>query len=103
MFAVIRTGGKQYRVEPDSIINIEKIKGEVGDDLMLSEVLLVDNGAEVKVGQPLVEGAAVNIVIMRHGRAKKLIAFKKIRRHGKQVKKGHRQSFTQVRVKNIVC
>lgn len=101
MFAVIKTGGKQYRVEPGSVISIEKIAGEVGDKIELNEVLLLNDGAEIKVGRPLVSGATVSLEIVNQTKGPKLKIFKKIRRHGKQLRKGHRQELTQVKVAAI--
>lgn len=103
MYAVIRTGGKQYKVAPGETLNIEKIIGGQGDMLDLNEVLLVDDGKSVKVGRPLVAGAVVKCEIVEQGRGPKLIIFKKTRRQGHQKKKGHRQSLTKVVVKEIVC
>ena len=103
MFAVVRTGGKQYRVEPGVLLNIEKIPGETGDIVELSDVLLLSDGAEVLVGQPKVSGAKVVIEVVRQSKGPKLTIFKKIRRKGHQLKKGHRQSLTRVRIKEIVA
>ncbi len=103
MYAVIRTGGKQYKVAPGEIINIEKITGDQGDTFDLNEVLLVDDGSNVTIGRPLVAGAMVKCEIVDQHRGPKLIIFKKTRRQGRQKKKGHRQSLTKVVVKEIVC
>ncbi len=101
MFAVLRTGGKQYCVEPGSQIEVEKLSGEVGETIELHEVLLVAKGKDIKIGQPLVEGASVAGKIVSQSRGDKKIIFKKIRRHGKQLKKGHRQSITKLEVETI--
>ena len=96
MFAVIRTGGKQYRVEPGATINVEKISGEVGEQIKLDDVLLYANGEDVRVGNPNVLGAGVNAEITDQKRGPKLVIFKKQRRQGKQLKKGHRQDMKDV-------
>lgn len=101
MFAVVRTGGKQYRVEQGSVFDVEKLSGEVGDAVEFDEVLLIADGENVKVGRPVVEGAKIAAEIVAQHRGPKAIIFKKIRRHGKQLTKGHRQYLTRVRVKEI--
>ena len=101
MYAVLRTGGKQYQVEAGMTLDVEKLSGEVGDTVKLAEVLLVCNDAQVSVGQPLVEGAAVIGQIVEQTKGPKVIAFKKIRRHGKRWTKGHRQCLTRVRITEI--
>jgi large subunit ribosomal protein L21 len=101
MFAVIRTGGKQYRVEPGATINVEKLTGDVGEKVTINDVLLYANGEDVRVGSPVVEGAGVQAEIVSHKRGPKLVIFKKLRRHGKQLKKGHRQDQTVLRIKDI--
>ena len=101
MFAVVRTGSKQHRVELGSIIEIEKIAGEVGEKIELSDVLLVGNGNDIKVGQPNVSGAVVSVEILEQKKAPKVLIFKKIRRHGYHLKKGHRQQLTRIKVTAI--
>lgn len=101
-FAIIKSGGKQYQVAPGMQLKIEKVSGEVGDTVSFNDVLLVADGTEAIVGKPYVTGATVNSKIVKHGKGKKLIIFKKIRRKGKQLKKGHRQQYTCVQVENIV-
>ncbi len=102
MYAVIRTGGKQYTVSPGDVVAIEKIPGEQGDKVNMTDVLLVDDGKEVKVGRPLVAGAAVTLeIVQQEAKGPKLIIFKKTRRQGHQKKKGHRQHLTKVLVKEI--
>ena len=103
MYAIIRTGGKQYQVAAGDTVRVEKLKGEVGDTIEISDVLLVADGDNVKVGQPLVEGAKVIARIAEQGRAKKILVFKKKRRKGYQVKNGHRQQFTALSIEEIAA
>jgi large subunit ribosomal protein L21 len=100
MFAVIRTGGKQYRVVADDVLTIEKLEGDVGSTLTLSEVLLV-GGDSPKTGLPLVAGASVEAEILEQGKGDKVIAFKKKRRKNTHRKRGHRQLFTKVKITAI--
>ena len=100
MFAVVRTGGKQYKVVQDEVLSIEKVAGEVGAALTLSEVLLI-GGETTKTGAPLVEGASVTAEILRQGKGEKVIAFKKKRRKNTHRKRGHRQSFTEIKITAI--
>ena len=101
MYAVIRTGGKQVRVEPGQAVRIEKIEGEVGQGVKLPEVLLVGADDEVKVGQPLVEGAQVSGTITAQARHPKIRVFKMKRRKGYRRTQGHRQPYTEVRIDSI--
>jgi large subunit ribosomal protein L21 len=101
MYAIVRTGGKQYQVEAGDTLRVEKLLGEVGDTLELSEVLLVVDGETVKIGQPMVDGAKVVAKIVEQGRHKKVIVFKKKKRKGYQVKKGHRQMYTALTIETI--
>ena len=94
MYAIVRTGGKQYQVEAGDTLRVEKLQGEVGDTVELDDVLLVVDGETVTIGQPVVEGAKVVAKVLEQGRHKKIIVFKKKRRQGYQVKKGHRQMYT---------
>lgn len=103
MYAVVKTGGKQYRVETGNVLDVEYIEGEVGTAVELSDVLLVSGDKGVKVGQPLVAGAKVRTSIVEQKRGPKLIIYKKIRRHGKRWKKGHRQELTRLRIEEIVA
>lgn len=98
MYAVIRTGGKQYCVEEGALLDVELLPAEVGSDIEFSEVLLISNGDEVIIGKPLVEGAVVNAQVVEQKKGPKKTIFKKIRRQGKQLKKGHRQNLTRVKV-----
>ena len=100
-YAVIRTGGKQYQVSAGSLLRVEKIDGNVGDSIELSDVLAVFDGDDMKIGQPTVEGASVTARIVEQGKAKKVIVFKKKRRKGYRVKRGHRQLYTALEVGGI--
>jgi large subunit ribosomal protein L21 len=101
MFAVIRTGGKQYRVAPEDVIKVEKVAGDPGEIVQFGEVLLV-GGDDVAVGAPTVAGASVAAEVLEQGRGPKVIAFKKRRRKNSRRKRGHRQEFTMVRVTEIL-
>ena len=100
-YAVIRTGGKQYRVAPGQIVRVERLVGEVGAPVEFTEVLLTDDDAAVRVGTPLVEGVRVRAEIVAQGRAKKILVFKKKRRKNYRRRRGHRQSITTLRVTEI--
>ena len=100
MFAVIRTGGKQYTVARDDVLTVEKLTGEVGAKLTLGEVLLL-GGEAPKAGAPLVQGASVEAEILEQGRGEKVVAFKKKRRKNTHRKRGHRQSFTKLKITAI--
>ena len=101
MYAVIKTGGKQYRVAPDDVLTIEKVAGEAGAIVEFAEVLML-SGEPAKVGTPGVAGAKVTAEIVKQGRAAKVIAFKKRRRKKSRRKRGHRQEQTTVRIKDII-
>lgn len=101
MYAIIRTGGKQYQVEAGDKLRVEKLEGEVGATVELDEVLLLVDGESVQIGRPVVEGAKVVATIIEQGRQKKVIVFKKKRRKGYQVKKGHRQFYTALNIDTI--
>ena len=102
MFAVVRTGGKQYKVAKDSVLTIESLAGDVGAKLTLGEVLLL-GGDALKTGAPLVSGASVQCEILEQGQGEKVIAFKKKRRKSTHRKRGHRQHFTKVKVLGITA
>ncbi|MGQ9689176.1 MAG: 50S ribosomal protein L21 [Desulfobaccales bacterium] len=102
MFAIIQTGGKQYRVAPGDILRVECLPGGRGEEVLLEQVLLVADGDTIKVGQPLVAGARVVSEILRQGQAKKIIVFKKKRRKNYRRKQGHRQLYTALQVKEII-
>jgi len=101
MYAVIRTGGKQYRVAPQDVIEIEKIPGDAGAAVEFGEVLMIAGEGASKIGAPLVAGAKVTGEVVRQGRGEKVVIFKKRRRHTYRRKKGHRQELTTVRITGI--
>ena len=101
MYAVIRTGGKQYRVAKDDVITVEKLAGEPGATIAFGDVLMVGEGAESTAGTPLVAGAAVSATVVAQKRGEKIIIFKKKRRHNYRRKNGHRQSLTVLRIDAI--
>lgn len=101
MYAVIRTGGKQHRVEPGQSVRVERLAGAVGDSVELSEVLLVGGEGEPRVGQPLVAGAKAVATITAQGRGPKLEIFKMKRRKNYRRHAGHRQDYTELRVEKI--
>jgi large subunit ribosomal protein L21 len=100
MFAVIRSGGKQYRVAENDVLSLARLDGEVGAKIALSEVLMLGGDAP-KSGAPLVSGASVEAEILEHGRGPKVIAFKKKRRKNTHRKRGSRQHFTKVKITGI--
>ncbi len=100
MYAVVRTGGKQYKVAPEQKFRVEKLPGEVGDTIELDEVLLT-SGDSVKIGTPRVDGARVHGTITEQGRGPKIVVFKLKRRKNYRRKQGHRQDFTEIRVDKI--
>ncbi len=102
MYAVVRTGGKQYRVAKDDIIVVEKLAGEPGAELELDQVLMLDNGKETQIGAPLVDGARVAATVIDQGRGDKIIVFKRKRRKDYRRTRGHRQSITVLRINEIL-
>src|SRR5437667_11844770 len=101
MFAVIRTGGKQYKVAPNDVIAVEKLDGEPGATIELAEVLMLGEGADVSTGTPLLSGAMVSAELVEHRRADKIIVVKKKRRQNYRRKNGHRQHQTVLRITEI--
>jgi large subunit ribosomal protein L21 len=101
MFAVIRTGGKQYRVAAEDVIRVDKVKGSPGEIVQFGEVLVV-GGDNITLGQPTIAGASVAAEVLEQGRGPKIIAFKKRRRKNSRRKRGHRQEFTLIRVTEIL-
>jgi large subunit ribosomal protein L21 len=101
MYAIIETGSKQYRVEPGAAVRVEQLPAEVGASVTFDRVLLVNNDGHVAVGAPVVQNAAVVGQVLRHGRAPKVVIFKKIRRKNYRRTHGHRQGFTEVKITEI--
>lgn len=100
-YAVIRTGGKQYRVAPGDVIRVEKLAGEPGTEVEFTEVLMTEDDGTIHVGTPLLAGARVTAQVTGQGKAKKILVFKKKRRKNYRRHHGHRQQFTAVRVTQI--
>jgi large subunit ribosomal protein L21 len=101
MYAVFETGGKQFRAEPGTKVRIPSLAAEPGATVTFERVLLAGDGSTVKVGAPLVSGATVTAEVLRHGRDKKIIIFKRKRRKNYRKKQGHRQGFTEVQVSQV--
>ena len=102
MFAVIKTGGKQYRVAANDVLEIDRISGEIGEIIQIGNVLAVGEGENVTIGAPFVDGASVAAEVVEQGRGPKVIAFKKRRRQNSRRKRGHRQLLTTVRISEIL-
>jgi large subunit ribosomal protein L21 len=100
-YAIIRTGGKQYRVAPGDFVQLEKLDGEPGAELQLTDVLMTSHDGNLQVGNPTVSGASVTVEVVRQGRAKKILVFKKKRRKNYRRRQGHRQYITTVKVTGI--
>lgn len=101
MYAIVETGGKQYKVSQGDTIVVEKLDGEVGSDIVLDKVLLVQNEGKVQVGSPYIEGAKVVAKVVEHGRGKKIIVFKYKPKKNYHKKQGHRQPYTKLTVESI--
>ncbi|MEE3502591.1 50S ribosomal protein L21 [Acidiphilium acidophilum] len=101
MFAVIRTGGKQYRVVPDAVLKVEKLEAEAGSTVTFTDVLALGGEAGITLGKPIVEGATVTATVIAQDRLDKVIIFKKRRRQNSRRKNGHRQHVTVLRVSGI--
>lgn len=101
MYAIIKTGGKQYQVSAGDQLMVEKLEGKVGDSVELVEVLLVADGENITVGRPVVEGAKVTATITEQGKHRKIRVFKKKRRKGYRLTRGHRQHYTALKVSDI--
>jgi large subunit ribosomal protein L21 len=102
MYAVFRTGGKQFRAEPGKKIRVPSMEVEPGDSITFDDVLLASDGKDVQVGEPTVKGAKVKAEVVQHGRDRKIIVFKRKRRKGYRRKQGHRQGYTEIRVDEIL-
>ena len=100
-YAVVKTGGKQYRVAPGDIVRVERLSGQVGDQVTLGEVLMVGGNGEVKIGTPTLPDVKVTAEIVDQGLAKKIIVFKKKRRKSYSRKRGHRQKLTTLKIVQI--
>ena len=103
MYAVVKTGGKQYRVSAGGKLKIEKLAAAVGSELVLDQVLLVGEGEALKIGNPTVNGASVKAKIVSHGLADKVVSFKLRRRKNSKRHRGHRQSYTEIQVTGITA
>jgi len=101
MYAVIATGGKQYKVEKGEILKVEKLSGDVGDEISFDNVLMFSDGEDVKIGQPAVENVAVRGHIVEQGKTKKIIVFKYKRRKRFRKTQGHRQQYTAIKIDSI--
>ncbi|KZB70917.1 MULTISPECIES: 50S ribosomal protein L21 [Thalassospira] len=101
MYAIIKTGGKQYKVAANDVIKVEKIAAQAGETVKLEEVLMVAGDGAPKVGAPLVKGASVTAEVLEQAKGDKVIVFKKKRRHNYRRKNGHRQNLTVLRIKDI--
>jgi large subunit ribosomal protein L21 len=101
MYAVVKTGGKQYRVAPGEKLKVEQIPADVGAEVVLDQVLLVENGGAVTIGRPTVAGAAVRATVVQHGRGEKIRVFKMRRRKHYQKHAGHRQGYTELLIGSI--
>jgi large subunit ribosomal protein L21 len=101
MYAVIKTGGKQYRVVAGDKLKIEQIPADIGSQIVLDQVLMVADGEAVKVGSPLLSGAKVSVTVLAHGRGDKVRIFKMRRRKHYQKHQGHRQNYTEIRIDAI--
>ena len=101
MYAVIRSGGKQYKVSKDDIISVEKLTAEAGDKISIDEVLMISEKDNLILGDPIIKGATVNAEVLEQTRAKKIIVFKKKRRQGYKRRKGHRQHISVIEIESI--
>ncbi len=101
MYAVVKTGGKQYRVAPGDYLEVEKLTGEVGEKITLDEVLLVHDGSQAVIGQPMVQGAKVQATIKAQHKSAKVIVFKYVAKERIRLKKGHRQLLTRLLIDAI--
>ncbi|MCX6258838.1 MAG: 50S ribosomal protein L21 [Bacteroidia bacterium] len=102
MYAIVEIAGQQFKVEKDKKIFIHRMEAEEGSSVDFEKVLLLDNDGEIKVGNPVIEGAKISATVLSHSRGDKVIVFKKKKRKGYQVRNGHRQDFTQIKIEDIV-
>ena len=103
MYAIIKTGGKQYKVSEGDLVRVEKLNAEIGDSVSFDEVLLVKNDSDLKVGTPTVENAKVEATVKDQAKDKKIVVFKYRPKKASKSKKGHRQPYTLVEINNISC
>ena len=103
MYAVIKTGGKQYRVAPGEKLKVEKLAGDVGSNVVIDQVLMVADGDKVTVGAPVVKGASVKATVVSQGRHDKVMIFKMRRRKHYRKTQGHRQDYTEIQIENIAA
>ncbi|MCX8117397.1 MAG: 50S ribosomal protein L21 [Desulfobacterota bacterium] len=101
MFAVLKTGGKEYRVSKGDVIRVEKLEGEVGDRITLGEVLMVSEGGQVRIGEPTLKDTVVTAEIVEQARGRKVLTYKMKRRKNYRRMKGHRQAYTYLRINEI--
>ena len=101
MYAVIKTGGKQYKVEAGATLKVEKLIGDVGSKVVIDKVLMINDGDNTTIGAPLIAGAIVNATVVSHGRADKVMIFKFRRRKHYRKTQGHRQSFTEILINDV--
>lgn len=101
MYAIIVTGGKQYKVTEGEIFSVEKLDGAAGDKLTLGQVLMVKDDSGVKIGSPLLDGAKVTVEVIEQGRGKKITVYKYKKRKNERKKQGHRQAYTKLKVEKI--
>jgi len=101
MYAVVKTGGKQYKVTQDQYLKVEKLEGNEGDTIELDQVLMIADGDKLKIGSPMVDGGKVTATILSHGRRKKVEIMKFHRRKHHQKRTGHRQYYTEIKVTGI--
>jgi large subunit ribosomal protein L21 len=103
MYAVIQTGGKQYRVAPGDTLTVEKLPGEVGDSVEFGEVLMLSKDGSLALGKPVIPGAKVTAKIVEHGRGEKLVVFKFRRRKNYRLRNGHRQNYTSIKISDVLA
>ncbi|MFO8183889.1 MAG: 50S ribosomal protein L21 [Candidatus Aegiribacteria sp.] len=101
MYAIVETGGLQFRVEPGMKLNVPRLASDEGESVNLERVLLLEDGDDVQVGSPLVEGASVKAEVLEHGRGGKITVYKRKRRKGYERTRGHRQDYTRIEIKSI--
>jgi large subunit ribosomal protein L21 len=101
VYAIVNIGGQQFKATPNTVLRVPKMDAEVGGEVTLDKIMLWADGDNVEVGKPFVDGKSVSAEVVRHGKADKLIVFKKKRRKGYRRKTGHRQQFTEIRLKDF--